>query len=443
MSEHAAGRSRVVAVCSSLVSLDSSNYGDDPRSGERSVGDYIVSLLTAAGYWPGVYEAAPGRPNVVLRVPGRDRGAPAVLVHGHMDVVPAEPDQWSLDPFDGVVRDGYIWGRGACDMKDMVASMLETLLTWSDTGTTPERDIVFAFLADEEADGEFGSEWIVAQHPELFEGVAAGLTEGGGSPVQQPAADGSAVRIYPVSTAERGILHVRLTARGTSGHGSRPSPDSAVVHLVDALGRIAHHSWELQPVAPTIAFLEGSAAALGLRVSLGSADEIAAATSMIGDELASYVRAARCSVNPTVLRAGYKVNVVPGVAHAEVDVRSVPGSEAALLAELDELLGPSITREFISHAPGISAPMDSPWFDAIRRSILARDPQAHVLPFCLGGGTDAKAFAKLGIAGYGFAPLGPNTDGPISAGEHGIDERVAVASLEAGASILEDFLAHV
>lgn len=439
----ASGHSRVVRICSRLVSLDSSNYGADSRSGERRVADYIVALLTTAGYQPAVYESAPGRPNVILRVPGRDRQSPAVLVHGHMDVVPAEPDQWSLDPFSGMVKDGYIWGRGASDMKDMVSSMLETLLAWRESGAAPERDIVFAFLADEEADGQFGSEWIVAEHPDLFEGVAVGLTEGGGSPVQQQAADGSTVRIYPVSTAERGTQHLLLTARGTSGHGSRPSPDSAVIRLVDALGRIAHHTWAPQPVAATTAFLAGSAAALGLSVTLDSAEGITAATAMIGDDLASYVRAARCSANPTVLRAGYKVNVVPGVATAEVDVRSVPGSETALLAELDELLGPDITREFISNQPGISAPIDSPWFAAIRRSIQARDPRAHVLPFCLGGGTDAKAFAKLGIAGYGFAPLGPNPDGPICTGEHGIDERVAVVSLEEGAAILADFLVHV
>jgi acetylornithine deacetylase/succinyl-diaminopimelate desuccinylase-like protein len=425
----------VIELCSRLVAIDSSNS-------ERPVADYIVEQLVAVGYEPVVLESAPGRANVMLRVAGSDPGLEAFLVNGHLDVVQAEADQWSVDPFGGVVKDGYIWGRGAMDMKDMVASSLSTLLRWKEKGTGPRRDMVFAFVADEETGGAFGSDWLVAEHPEWFAGVTAGISEGGGAPVKEVDAAGVTHWFYPVGAAERGTLHMRLRVTGESGHALRGWADNAVTHLVDALHRLAHHEWPLALIPVSRAFLEGATATLGIETDLSTDEGVEAALAALGDELRSDIPS-RGSLNATVLRAGYQVNVIPGIAEAEVDVRSIPGSETEMLAEIDRLLGPRVTREFIANDPGISAPIDTAWFRAISEAIVAHDEEAVVLPYLLGGGTDAKAFAKLGIHCYGFAPLGRDPEGRVEGGMHGVDERMPVAALEIGATILEKFLTEV
>ncbi len=432
----------VVEVCSRLLSIDSSNYGAAGGK-EREVADYVVELLEGAGYAPVILESAPGRANVLLRVPGRQPGLEGFLVHGHLDVVPAEADQWAVDPFSGLVEDGYLWGRGATDMKDMVASTLSTLLRWKEEGTGPNRDMVFAFVADEEADGNFGSEWLVENHPEWFDGIAAGVSEGGGVPVEQEDAHGEVKRFYPVSSAERGTQHMTVRAVAPSGHGSRPEAENAVVNLIDALERVAHHTWPITLIPATRAFIELTTEALGLPCDLSTDEGIDAAIDSLGELRGDVRPSSRASANPTVLRAGYKTNVIPGVAEAELDVRSVPGTEDWLVGEIDRLLGPLVTHEFISNQAGISAPHDSVWFSAITASILEHDPEAIVVPYCLGGGTDAKAFARLGIVCYGFSPLGKDPDGRTGSGMHGIDERVPVASLEIGAAILQKFLTEV
>ncbi len=438
------GRPSVVEICSRLLTFDTSNYGGAGSNGEREVADYIVGLLTDAGYRPTLVESAPTRANVLLRVPGTDPDLAGLLVHGHLDVVPAEPDQWSVPPFDGLVRDGYIWGRGATDMKDAVATTLNTLLSWSATGRRPRRDIVFAFVADEEEDGVFGAEWLVEHHPEWFANVEAAIGESGGTPHHQQGADGIERRFYPVATAERGTLHMTLRATGASGHGSRPATDSAVARLIEVVARVQHHRWPITLTPSGRAFLEGTTSALGVETNLSTEAGIDAAIASLAPGLRDLVQpASRCSTNTTVLRAGYKVNVTPGLAEAELDVRSVPGAETDLLAQIDTMLGAHVTREFISDHPGVSAPIDSIWFSAITEAIVASDPEAVVLPFCMGGGTDAKAFSRLGIDCYGFAPLGPDPEGRTPSGIHGVDERVPVASLETGAAILEKFLTEV
>jgi acetylornithine deacetylase/succinyl-diaminopimelate desuccinylase-like protein len=439
-----AGGPSVVELCSRLITFDSSNYGVNGSNGERTAADYVVDVLRGAGYEPTLLESAPGRANVLLRVRGTDPGLPALLVHGHLDVVPAEAEQWSVDPFSGLVRDGYVWGRGATDMKDAVAVCLRVLLDWADGKVGPRRDIVFAFVADEEEDGAYGAEWLVGEHPYWFAGVAAAIGESGGAPVLVDDREGGRQRFYPVATAERGTLHMTLRAHGTSGHGSRPAPDSAVVTLVETLARIVRHRWPLTLPPAGRAFLEGAGAALGIPSDLGTEEGAKAALDALSEDLADFVRpASRCSVNPTGLRAGYKINVVPGVAEADLDVRTVPGVEEELLATIDGLLLPGVTRTFVSNHPGVSAPLESPWFEAMHRAIAVHDPEGVVLPFCMGGGTDAKAFSQLGIDCYGFAPLGRDPEGRVASGMHGIDERVPVAALEGGVAVLHSFLSEV
>ncbi|HEV7169290.1 MAG TPA: M20/M25/M40 family metallo-hydrolase, partial [Micrococcaceae bacterium] len=384
-------------LCAELIRFDTTNFGEGRSRGERPAAEFVAAKLLAAGYCPVLLEAAEGRASVVVRVAGSDRRLPALLVHAHLDVVPAEPDQWSVDPFAGLIRDGYIYGRGACDMKDMVAMTLATLLQWASAGTKPRRDIVVAFVADEEDRGEFGALWLAAEHAGLFAGVEAAIGESGGMATLLTARDGSTVRLYPVAAAERGTLHIRVRATGISGHGSRPVAENAIRKLVAALQRVGDHAWPLT-LTPTVrAYIAQTTAALGYVADLGTEEGVAAAIEAMG-EAGDVARATiRCSATPTVLRAGYKVNVIPGVAEADIDVRCLPGTEDSTMATIDGLLGEGITREFLSCQPPTQSSLDSSWFSAMKAALLRHDPDAVVVPLCLGGGTDAKAFAPLGI----------------------------------------------
>jgi acetylornithine deacetylase/succinyl-diaminopimelate desuccinylase-like protein len=434
---------RVVDYCARLIRFDTSNYGNGTSSGESDAAGFIVENLRAIGLDPVVLEKERDRSNVVLRLAGADRSLPALLIHAHLDVVPAEAEQWTVPPFGGLVDDGYIWGRGAIDMKDMAAAMLETIVCFTERGVRPQRDLVFAFVADEEDKGEFGALWLASEHPELFAGVGAAIGESGGSPSLVPAADGSSVHLYPIAAAERGTMHMRLTATGRSGHGSRPIAGSATASLVAALARIVDYEWpvHLSPVVRD--YLEQTAAALGLDVDLDTDRGVLECVDALGPagEIARYT--IRASATPTMLEAGYKVNVIPGIAHAQLDVRTPPGFEDELLATIDRLLGDAVTREFVSLQLPVQSPVDSEWFRAMADAVRRNDPDAVVVPFCMGGGTDAKAFAALGIRCYGFAPLGRDPDGRTPSGAHGVDERIPIVSLIEGQRVLADFLSAV
>jgi acetylornithine deacetylase/succinyl-diaminopimelate desuccinylase-like protein len=430
----------VVEICSRLLAIDTSNYGEDERSGERAAAEFIVELLQPAGYRPMVLESAPRRANVVVRVPGQDGPLPGFLVHGHTDVVPVERETWSVDPFGGEVRDGYLWGRGATDMKDAVAVMLHCLLRWSAEGIRPRRDIVFAFVADEEAGGSYGAQWLVDEHPDLFDGVGGAIGESGGFLVPVADPSGTVHRFYPIATAERGTMHLAVTAHGTAGHGAQRDADSSVARLVTALARVAGHRWPVEVPATVQEFFDIIGSTLGIGFDLSSREGFDDALLRIGD-LEDCVRpTVQCSSNPTVLRAGEKVNVLPSSAYAQIDVRTLPGTEARTLQVLDELLGEGIDREFIENRPGQQTTTDTEWYQAMKSSIEQADPQAVVIPRMLGGGTDAKAFGRLGIACYGFTPMTQDPDGRTGSGMHGVDERVPVASLRGGAEVMYLFL---
>ena len=430
-------------LCARLIRFDTTNYGEGRSNGERQAAEFIHGLLADAGYLPLILGPERERTSVVVRVEGVERELPALLVHAHLDVVPAEPEQWSVDPFAGVITDGYISGRGACDMKDMVAMTLATLLNWAADGVKPRRDVVVAFVADEEDKGDYGALWLVAEHPELFAGVEAAIGESGGTAMLLDATDGSTVRLYSVATAERGTLHIRVHADGVSGHGSRPVPENAVLNLIDAVQRVGAHRWPLV-LTPTVrAYLEQTTFALGYTADLRKEAGVDAAIEAMG-EAGTVARATiRCSATPTVLRAGYKVNVIPGAAEADIDIRCLPGTEEETMATIDRLLGGKVSREFLSHQPPTQSPVDSPWFRAMQDAILRHDPNAVVVPHCMGGGTDAKAFARLGIHCYGFSPLGADPNGRTHQGVHGVDERIPVASVRSGQIILQDFLTCV
>lgn len=431
------------ALCARLIRFDTTNHGEGRSAGERECAEFIASLLEAAGYSPVLLGPSPERASVVVRIAGTDRSLPGLLVHAHLDVVPAEPEQWSRDPFSGEIDGGYIYGRGASDMKDMVAMTLATLLTWSAAGNRPLRDIVVAFVADEEDKGDHGALWLVAEHPELFDGVGAAIGESGGHATVLTAVDGAPVRLYPVAVAERGTLHIRVRAEGNSGHGSRPVPANAVKTLISGLERVGNHRWPLTLTPAVRAYIEQTSAALGHNADLETEAGVGRAIDAMGAAGTVAGVTIRCSATPTVLRAGYKVNVIPGVAEADIDIRCLPGTQESTMETIDALLGPGITREFLSHQPPTQSDTDSHWFEAMRRALLRHDPAAVVVPYCMGGGTDAKAFAPLGITCFGFAPLGADPGARTVDGVHGVDERVPVASVRSGQLILQDFLENV
>jgi acetylornithine deacetylase/succinyl-diaminopimelate desuccinylase-like protein len=421
-------------LCARLIRFDTTNRGDGDSAGERGAAEFVAGLLEDAGAAPVLLERTPGRTNVVGRIRGSDPNLPAVLVQAHLDVVPADPADWSVPPFGGLVRDGYVWGRGATDMKDMCATVLTVAHQWATQGRRPVRDIVMAFVADEEDDGVDGAAWLAAAHPELFDGCVAAISETGAVTHH---VDG--VRLYPVATAERGTAHLRLTAHGRAGHASRRNPGNPVTLLVDALHRIANHDWPIRLTPPVRAFLTQAGAALGVEPDF---DDVDATIGKLGAAGVLVENTVRASATPTMLRAGTKVNVIPSTATAELDVRVLPGIEDDVLATIDRLLGPGITREFVAHQSPVSAPIDTPWFTAMGDALRAHDPDAVVVPFCMGGGTDAKPFTSLGMACYGFAPLWVPPGYDYWTMAHGVDERVPVAGLGFGARVLDTFLSR-
>jgi len=429
--------------CAYLIGFDTTNFGEGESRGETPLAEEIARLLRAAGYDPEMYAREPHRASTVVRVRGESPESPALLIHGHLDVVPAEAEHWSVPPFEGRIADGYVYGRGASDMKDTVAMMLATLLEWAEQGITPQRDIVFLFIADEEDRGAWGSSWLVETHPEIFTRVGGAIGESGGAPTRLPAADGSTVAIYPVAVAERGTLHMRLRAEGPAGHGSRPTPGSAVTKLLGAAHRINSYEWPLTLTDTVREYISATNSALGYQAELETEAGVDQAIARMGDAGTVARVTIRCSATTTVLKAGYKVNVIPGVAEADVDVRCLPGTYESTLETLAGLIGPEVSWTLIDPSEPTNFSSASPWFASMREALLRHDPDAVVVPYCMGGGTDSKAFARLGIECFGFTPLTADPEGRRSEGMHGVDERVPVASVNGGQRILSDFLRYV
>ena len=424
----------VVGICQDLIRIDTSNPGDHSGPGERRAAEHVAALLAEVGVEATILESHPGRASVVARIEGEDPARPALLMHGHLDVVPANAADWLADPFSGEIRDGCVWGRGAVDMKDMDAMILSVIRQRVRENRRPPRDLVLAFTADEEAGGKWGAYFLAEQHRGVFEGVTEAIGEVGGYSVTI-----GGRRLYLMQTAERGIAWLRLTARGTAGHGAMVHPDNAVTELAEAVARLGRHDWPLQLTPPVRAFLEEASAALGTEFS---PDNPEAVLDKIGP-IARIIRAVlRNTVNPTGLRAGYKVNVIPQEATAEIDGRFLPGQEEEFFSQIDRLLGPGVQREFIHQDIAVETPAEGDLYRAMTGSLLAADPEARVVPYTMFGGTDAKAFSRLGIRCFGFAPLQLPADLDFSGMFHGIDERVPVDGLRFGVRVLDAFLDH-
>ncbi|MFB9165884.1 M20/M25/M40 family metallo-hydrolase [Arthrobacter psychrochitiniphilus] len=422
----------VAGICADLIRFDTSNYADNEGPGERAIAEHTAVLISEAGLAPELYESSPGRANVVTRIEGEDSSLPALVVHGHLDVVPALAADWSVDPFGGEQRDGLIWGRGAVDMKDMDAMILSVMRSMGREGRKPKRDIVFAFFADEEAGGTYGARWSVDNRPDLFEGATEAISEVGGFSTEI-----NGQRAYLLQTAEKGLAWLRLTAHGRAGHGSHINTDNAVTRLARAVTRIGDYTWPIEYTDTTRAFLEGVSELTGIEFDESNPDTL---LSQLGTVSRFVGATLQNTANPTFLSGGYKANVIPGTAEAMIDIRTLPGQHEQVLEIVRELAGEGIDISTIHNDVSLETPFAGNLVDAMIDSLHAEDPGSTVLPYTLSGGTDNKSLSRLGITGYGFAPLQLPPELDFTGMFHGVDERVPVDSLKFGARVLDRLL---
>jgi acetylornithine deacetylase/succinyl-diaminopimelate desuccinylase-like protein len=418
-----------VELLGELIRINTSN----PTHPERPAAEWVAAKLDEVGIESQIIEAAPGRASTIARIAGTDSGRAPLLVHGHLDVVPAERSEWSVDPFAGEIRDGYLWGRGAIDMKDMDAMTLALVREWARTGRQPARDIVLAFVSDEEAGGREGAHYLVDHHPELFADCTEAISEVGGFSVSL----NESLRLYMIETAEKGIHWMRLRANGRPGHGSMLHEDNAVTRLAAVVSRIGAHEFPIVMTDTVRALLEAIAKVTGMDLDPDHPEawlpKLGSMARMVGAVL-------RNTANPTMLQAGYKANVIPSSAEATIDARFLPGQEEALLAAIDELAGPGIERETIVSDIAVQTTFDGALVDAMSAALRAEDPNGVPVPYLMSGGTDAKSFSTLGMRCFGFAPLLLPPDLDFASLFHGIDERVPIEGLKFGVRVLDRLL---
>ena len=424
----------VITLCQELIRIPSVNFGEG-KGDEEEVAHYVAAKLNEVGISTKFYESAPKRTSVVAQIPGSDSSLPGLVVHGHLDVVPANADDWSVDPFSGLIKDGCIWGRGAVDMKNMDAMILGVFRLWARHGFKPRRSMVVVFFADEEAGGIFGSRWMAEKHPEVFAGCSEAVSEVGGFSLTL----NSGKRIYLIETAEKGIEWMKLTARGLAGHGSMVNRENAVTRLAEAVARIGNYVWPQRITKTNEAFLKKVAELTGKKYDANDLspvlEELGSISRMLGATLNN-------SANPSMLEAGYKANVIPQTASAVVDGRTLPGYEKELIDTVKQLAGDQVTVESLVSDIPLEVDFSGPLVDRMIEAIIAEDPEGIPVPYVMSGGTDNKALAKLGLAGYGFSPLKLPPELDFLALFHGVDERVPIDSLTFGARSLQHFLAN-
>jgi acetylornithine deacetylase/succinyl-diaminopimelate desuccinylase-like protein len=424
----------VARICSDLITLDTSNYGDGTGPGEASAAEYVEAFLRGAGLDPERFSTTGAtRQVVVCRVPGEDPQAEALVVHLHLDVVPAIAADWSVPAFEGTIHDGMVWGRGAVDMKDMDAMVLTVVQHWQRQGIKPRRDIVLLFLPDEEAGGRHGAHWVVDHRPDVLHGVTQGIGEVGGFSYQLD----EHRRLYMIETAQKGLAWLRLQATGTAGHGSLLSEDNAITRLSRTIARIGAHQFPVQMTPTVERLLADVCEAAGIPFD---ASDPQAALEQLGPLARMIGATLRHTANPTMLDAGYKSNVIPGEAHATVDARFLPGLREDFYAQFEALLEPGVTYEAEIEDVSVETEFGGSLVEGMTAALLAEDPGAIPVPYTLSGGTDAKSLSRLGITCYGFAPLRLPPDLDFSALFHGVDERVPIDALEFGVRVLDRFL---
>lgn len=420
-----------IEICQELIQIPSVNYGDG-KGDEKAVAEYVVRKLEEVGIAAQIYESAPNRCNVIAKIEGANPDRQGLVVHGHIDVVPAAADEWQVDPFSGIIKDGAIWGRGAVDMKNMDAMILAVVRHWARNNIKPPRNIVLAFFADEEAGSIYGSRYMAKEHPEVFSGCNEAISEVGGFSVTL--ANGK--RLYMIEAAQKGINWMKLTATGLAGHGSFINNENSVTSLSEAIAKIGNYEWPQTYTSAVNQLFTELAKALGRPLADDYREllvEIPSVSRMIAATLQN-------TANPTMLEAGYKVNVIPKEAAAFVDGRFLPGHEDELMATIKDLVGPNIKVETVTRDIALEVPFEGKLVEAMKSAINKFDPEGIPVPYLMSGGTDNKALSDLGIVGYGFSPLRLPDDLDFMALFHGVDERIPLESLEFGVKALEDFL---
>ena len=424
----------VVKLCQELIQIPSVNFGEG-KGDEKAAAEYVAAKMKEVGIESKIYESAPNRCSVVARIEGRDKSKPGLVVNGHLDVVPANAADWSVDPFSGVIKDGSIWGRGAVDMKNMDAMILAVIRLWAKHNYQPERTIVIVFFADEEAGGIYGSRWMAEKHPEVFAGCSETISEVGGFSLTLL----SGKRVYAIEASQKGIEWMKLTAEGVAGHGSMVNNANAVTRLSEAIAKIGNHTWPQRITKTSDLFFQKISELSGKPYDKNNLqpliDEVGPMGKMIGATLCN-------TTNPTMLEAGYKANVIPQSASAVVDGRTLPGYEKELLDTVKTLVGEHVKVESLVSDIPLEVEFGGPLVDAMIAAIKSEDPEGIPIPYLLSGGTDNKALAKLGIVGYGFSPLKLPPDLDFTGLFHGIDERVPIDSLQFGARTLFHFLVN-
>ena len=426
--------SEVVQIVRDLIQIDTSNYGDESGPGEALAAEYVEAKLIEAGIECERYETTSGaRQGVSARIPGKSPDRPALLLHGHLDVVPAKAGDWTYDPFAAEIHDGMVWGRGAVDMKDGDGIILAMVRAWAKAGIQPDRDVVLNFFPDEEAGSRHGSHWLVDKRADMFHGVSEAVGEVGGFSLTLK----NDMRVYLVQTAEKGIRWMKLRAEGTAGHGSFLNNDNAVTKLAEAVAAVGRHKFDVA-LTPTVRdFIKAISDALGVPLSADDPEELLAQLGPIARIIGATLSN---TANPTMLTAGYKHNVIPGEASAMIDGRFLPGFEDELLKDIDNLLPAGVYREDVISDIALEAPFDVPLVDAMSQAIRAEDPLGIPVPYTVSGGTDAKALSTLGITCYGFLPLLLPPELDFSAMFHGVDERVPTSGLEFGVRVMDRFV---
>jgi acetylornithine deacetylase/succinyl-diaminopimelate desuccinylase-like protein len=412
-----------------LIRINTSN----PTHPERPAAEWVAAKLDEVGIASQIIEAAPGRASTIARIEGSDPSRAPLLIHCHLDVVPADAGEWSVDPFGGEVRDDYVWGRGAIDMKDMDAMTLALVREWARTGRKPPRDVVLAFVSDEEAGGRQGAHYLVDHHADLFADCTEAISEVGGFSVSLD----ESTRLYLIQTAEKGINWLTLKASGAPGHGSMVHAHNAVTRLAEAVSRVGNHEWPVVITDTVRATVEGLAEVTGRDLA---AEDVDAWLPLLGGAARMIGATIRNTTNPTMLDAGYKANVIPSRAEATIDARFLPGQEEQMLSTLDDLLGEGIEREFLVRDIAVETGFEGALVDAMAAALRAEDPAGHPIPYLMSGGTDAKSFSTLGMQCYGFSPLLLPSDLNFMALFHGIDERVPVDGLKFGVRVLDRLL---
>jgi len=429
-------RDHAVGLCQRLLRIDTSN----PPGNERQAAELCADELASAGLEPRLLEGVPGRSNVVARLRGSGE-LPPLLLTGHLDVVGADPAAWRHPPFGGEIVDGYLWGRGAIDMKNMVAMSVALLCRLARSEAPLRRDVIFAAVADEETGSAHGSRWLCDTHPELVRAEYA-IGEVGGFNIFL-----GSKRFITVGVAEKGYCWLRARVRGEPGHGSMPRADSAPLRLAQALTRLGRKGLPRHRTEVVDAFLQAIVRAQpsALQPLLSGVVATGALPRLVGLIPDPSIARAMATMfantaAPTVLRAGQKTNVIPAVAEAEIDGRTLPGqSDEDLLRELRRVLGPGVELEVIRSAPPVqTSPVQSELFDIITSVLARRQPDAAVVPYLVPGFTDAKAFSRLGARWYGFSPVRLPREVRFADLYHGTDERIPVEGLAWGTSVLAE-----